>query len=146
MLKVNFWNDAADFDIVTGKYIGFLAYPKNKCAIDFVDAFMDGRVTWKMYDYESYYIPQYIYKRQDGRHTSVTMQFYRSYVGDRDLPSSEKKDQLYLVLEGLDTVDFGTKVMLECLEGIQAGTKAASDGDNNEDFTPCAAWDKDLGW
>lgn len=105
---------------------------------------------------------QYIYKRQDGRHTSVTMQFYRSYVGDRDLPSSEKKDQLYLVLEGLDTVDFGTKVMLECLEGIQvkslrfsfltlkiiikAGTKAPSDGDNNEDFTPCAAWDKDLGW
>ena len=90
------------------------------------------------------------------------MQFYRSYVGDRDLPSSEKKDQLYLVLEGLDTVDFGTKVMLECLEGIQvkslkfscltvkiiiqAGTKAASNGDNNEDFTPCAAWDKDLGW
>ena len=58
MLKVNFWNDAADFDIVTGKYIGFLAYPKSKCAIDFVDAFMDGRVTWKMYDYESYYIPQ----------------------------------------------------------------------------------------
>ena len=46
MLKVNFWNDAADFDIVTGKYIGFLAYPKNKCAIDFVDAFMDGRVTY----------------------------------------------------------------------------------------------------
>ena len=28
-----------------------------------------------------------------------------------------KKDQVYLVLEGLDQVDFGTKDMIECLEG-----------------------------
>ena len=51
------------------------------------------------------------------------MQFYRHSVGAKDLPMSEKKDQLYLVLEGLDRVDFGTKEMLDCLEGVQVGVK-----------------------
>lgn len=76
ILRVNFWNDAS-FDIVSSSYFGIMAYPKKKCGIDFVDAFMDGRVTWKIYDYEAEYIPQFLYKRLDGQHSSVTMQFYR---------------------------------------------------------------------
>ena len=35
-----------------------MAYVKNRCAIDFVNAFEDGRVSWKMYDYEAMYSPQ----------------------------------------------------------------------------------------
>ena len=56
-----------------------------------------------------------------------------------------KKDQIYLVLEGLDQVDFGTKDMVECLESVQAGTMLSGD-DSDVNNAPCAAWDKDLGW
>ena len=65
LLRVNFYNDAADFDVVTGKYIGFLAYPKKKCAIDFIDAFMDGRLMWKLYDYEALYTSQERFQKKN---------------------------------------------------------------------------------
>ena len=54
---------------------------------------------------------------------------------------------MYLVLEGLDQVDFGAKVMLDCLESVQAGTMAIDQSAGADfDWAPCAAWDKDLGW
>lgn len=147
ILRVNFFNDAADFDVVNDKYLGFMGYPKQKCAIDFVNGFFDGRLSWKVYDYGPYYTSQYEYKRTDGRHTSAMLQFFRHTVGEDDLPGSAKKDQLYLILEGIDQIDFGTKDMISCLEGVQAGTMAfESDEQANFDWTPCAAWDKDLGW
>ena len=39
-------------------------------------------------------------------------------------------------------VDFGTKDKVTCLESVQVGTYE----DTEEDISPCAAWDKDLGW
>jgi len=113
-----------------------------------VNAFIEGRVTWKIYDYGSYYTPQFVYKRLDGQHTAVTMQFFRHTFGqDKDLPGNTKKDQIYLMLEGLDQVDFGNKNMLECLEDVQAGTMHVdSEEEAQVDWTPCASWDKDLGW
>ena len=58
-----------------------------------------------------------------------------------------KKDQLYLVLSGLNLVDFGSLDKVTCLQSVQAGTKhVENDADAQVNWAPCAAWDKDLGW
>ena len=77
LLRVNFFNDAPGIDVVNGKYLGFLGFPKRKCGIDFIDAFIDGRIRWELFDSEAYYTPQYVYKRRSGQHTSVMLQIYR---------------------------------------------------------------------
>ena len=35
-----------------------MGYVKKRCAMDFVNAFEDGRISWKLYDYEALYSPQ----------------------------------------------------------------------------------------
>merc|ERR1712233_126847 len=62
----------------------------------------------------------------------------------RDPPSGVKKDQMYLTVEGLDTVDFGNKVVDDCLQAVQCGTMAY--GNRQDNMAACAAYDKDLGW
>ena len=76
-MKVNFPNNAAAFDVLNDRYLGFMGYAQRKCGLDFMNAFADGRVTWEINDYGDYYTPQYIYRRSDGRHSSTMMQFYR---------------------------------------------------------------------
>merc|ERR1712233_20366 len=84
------------------------------------------------------------FKRMDGRHSSYTAAFDRHTVGDKDLPGGVKKDQMYLTVEGLDTVDFGNKVVDDCLQAVQCGTMAY--GNRQDSMAACAAYDKDLGW
>ena len=77
-----------------------------------MDAIADGTVSRKLYDYGAYHTPKFVYKRSEKRHTSVVMLFHRHTFGTPDLPGGTKKDQIYLVLEGLDQVDFETKDMI----------------------------------
>jgi len=147
VLRVNFFNTAAAYDIVTGQYLGFMGFAKKKCGIDFVRALEDGRVFTRIYDYGAYYQPQSSHFRLDGQHTSFMMQFHRFEVGTNDLPNSVKKDQIYLMIEGLDTVDFGAKSADDCIQAVQAGTMPAGQNDIEEaNLAACAAHDKDLGW
>ena len=148
MLKVNFFNNAAGYDVVADRYLGFMGYPRKQCGADFINALVDGRVSWKIYDYGPFYTEQFMYNRVDGQQTSAMMQFYRHTFGeDRDLPGVTKKDQIYIVFEGLDQVNFGAKDMANCLQKVQAGTMhVANSNEASVNWAPCAAWDKDLGW
>ena len=53
-----------------------------------------------------------------------------------------KKDQMYLMLSGLDKVDFGNKDMTECLLGAQIGAGASSLA--TDDQTYCVGWQKTI--
>ena len=68
-------------------------------------------------------------------------QFYRTKGSGGDL-GNQKKDLVYLMIQGLDQVDFGDLDVDFCLERVQVGIMPAT----NVDHTACAAWDKDLGW
>lgn len=145
-LRVNFPNNARDYDIVKNPYVGFMAYVRKKCGPDFITAFFDGRVRWAIKDYDDYYTAQYTFNRDDKQHTSAVMQFYRHTVGDLTF-GSKKKDQFYLKLTGLLSVAFGGKDRDTCIKSVQTGTiKIESDDDAQVNWAKCAAWDKDLGW
>ena len=75
-LRVNFPNNAA-YDILQNPYIGFIGLAKRKCGLDLIDALNDGRVKWKIHDFDDYYTEQFRHKRRDGQQTSVMLQFYR---------------------------------------------------------------------
>jgi len=141
LLRVNVFNNAAGLDTQTDTYTGLLGFARKKCGLDMMLAFEDGRITWSLFDYEKQYEPMSQYYRLDGQQSSTMLQFNRRSIGEKDLGNT-KKDQFYLVLEGLDQVDFGAKDKVTCLESVQVGTYE----DTEEDISPCAAWDKDLGW
>ena len=78
IMRVNFFNTASAYDIVTGTYLGFMGFPKKKCGIDLVRALEDGRVSLTMYDYGAYYEAIDSYVRVDGQHTAYMFAFDRS--------------------------------------------------------------------
>merc|ERR1719245_2330556 len=55
LMRVNFFNNAKAYDIVSDPYFGFLGFAKKNCGIDFINALDDGRVSLKMYDWGAYY-------------------------------------------------------------------------------------------
>ena len=77
ILRVNIPNNTAEIDVINGEYIGFLGYPGKYCGYDFLNAFMDDRVSWDLYDYEPHYKRQYKYRRPNGKHASVMLQYLR---------------------------------------------------------------------
>ena len=71
---------------------------------------------------------------------------YRHTVGDVTV-NNRRNDLIYVVLEGLDQVDFGVKNKDSCLQGIHIGVmQATTEEATQTDWTHCASWDKDLGW
>ena len=74
---MNFANNAREFDVVNDIYTGFMAYVKNKCGGDFINAWFDGRISYQIRDYGDYYTPLYMFNRRDGKHSSVMIQFFR---------------------------------------------------------------------
>lgn len=143
--RVNFQNKDL-YNTKDSTYIGFLGFSRRLCGADFLKALGDGRVEMMIHDLDDYYTQQYQYERNDGRKSSVVIQFYRHTVGDVEL-ETKKGDQLYLSFTGLNTVDFAGKRVGNCLTKAQAGTKQITlDVDPLSDMTLCAAWDKDLVW
>ena len=122
-------------------YTGFLGFSKTKCGIDFVNGLIDGRVALSLADYESDYEIMYQHKRINGKQTAAITQFYRTKGNGGDL-GNNKKDLVYLMIIGLDKIDFGSLDMDFCLERMVVGIMPAT----TDDHTACAAWDKDLGY
>ena len=60
---------------------------------------------------------------------------------------NSKKDTIFLVLSGLQSVDFGDKDRDTCLQSVQSGTMHVdNDKEASVNWSKCAALDKDLGW
>ena len=145
-IRTNVYNNSP-FDIINSEYLGFLSFPKKKCGMDLVDAFVDGRLSWSIVDYGPFYYAQYAYKRLDKNHSSATLQFHRFVHSQPKDLGSAKKDQFYLILNGIDQVNWGGKDMEACLTGFQIGSMEITEPiDPTANHAMCAGWDKDLGW
>jgi len=71
-------------NVINDTYLGFLAFSKKKCGMDFIKSINDGRVEWVINDLGDFYDSQYSYLRKSGRHSSVVLQFFRHTIGDLD--------------------------------------------------------------
>ena len=136
-----------EFEIWQSEYLGFFSFSKKKCGLDLVDAFVDGRLKWSIVDKGAYYTTQFAYKRTDGHHTSLTLQFYRHSHSEENDIGSDVKDQFYVVIDGIDKVDWEGKNMEDCFTGFAIGAMEPTESTNVQDnLAKCAGWDKDLGW
>ena len=77
VLRINIPDNAADFDILHNRYIGFMGFGRRRCGQNLLDAFFDETISWKIYDLGDYYTEQFMHKRFDGRDSSVVLQFFR---------------------------------------------------------------------
>lgn len=147
IIKFNYFNTAAAYDLVNGDYIGFLGIPRKLCGSDVLNKINDGTVQMSFNDFGAFYDFQHKYLRTDKEHSVLMIQIFRTKVeGERDLPGfGDRKDQVWIALSGLKNVDWGPKDWKTCLTSIQAGTMMVPDGDVG-DFTKCVAWDINLGY
>jgi len=123
-------------------YTGFAVFSRKACGQDFIEKLADGTVTFDMFDSEAEYTPQGVYMRDDAKHTSATIQWHR--FGTDGKLSNAKRDQMYVMFDGLDQVNFGNKDQTTCVESAQIGAGAESMA--AEDHTYCVGWFKTVGW
>ena len=68
----------------------------------------------------------------------------RHTVGDIEM-GDKTRDTMYLIIQGVSTVDFLDKDRISCLTSIQTGVMNVV-GDPWTNYAECAAYDRDLGW
>ena len=100
----------------------------------------------RMSDNGPFNVKKGLYIRRSGRHSAAVLQFF-SRRDPQDL-NSLKRDKLYLMLIGTDTLFFDhTKFSMEdCFERVAIGVVNTATVGENDEGARCAAWDKDLGW
>merc|ERR1711970_569000 len=126
----------------TQAYTGFVIFARKHCGDDFLQALADGRVSVDFADKTAQYAPHSNYYRRDGGRTSTTLQ----YTGFADHPASnagtDVRDQAYLILKGISTIDFASNTLSTCLTGAQIGSMAHTD----VNVSGCAGWQKNVGF
>jgi len=142
-MRVNIFNNDPNkldnVDIQNAPYKGYLLWSKKICGIDFLRAWEDGRLSYEMLDHWERYTPQYVGIQLAQAQTKVVLQFSASHREDYDLMDETKKDQFYLVITGLASVDFGNKDVDACLTGLKPGHFNGIPEDMDKDDTLCVA-------
>ena len=108
---------------VNDEYIGFLAFPQNRCGFDFLyhvgdfigNSTWNGTVTADIHDYDNHYTVQYgswkvvEKKDQTNRVEAAIIQFYRAAPADweKDL-GTKKRDSFFLDISGTRGIEFKT--------------------------------------
>lgn len=152
MLSVKIKNQITTFlNIRENPYTGFLYFGKKKCGEDFLNAFIDGRLSFVMMDKEKYasaiYDVSYRYKRTDKSLTASILQFRQNAKPDTNLnlKKGKKVEEIHVIIKGLDKVNFGSKDMYECIQKPQVAVmKDETSDDGRIDWTKCVAWSKNL--
>ena len=132
-------------------YIGILMFSRTECGPDFVEALGDGRLSWDIQDesadlYSDYY--SYVRLGQPAERRAATLQFLYTPSGADDLMNT-KKDQLYIHLNGLSSVDMDWKeiTLASCVDKITIGIMIPSEevaGDY--DHARCVGIQKEIGY
>ena len=117
ILKKNGADDLdQDLNIRKAPYMGYLIWSKKQCGPDFLNAFLDGRLTLEFLDYGTYYdnSDAFMYKRNDATFTSLTYQFFVSGGGmhlDTTVDKGNKKrDQFIVNYHGISEVELINKL------------------------------------
>jgi hypothetical protein len=141
-----------DLNIRKDPFIVYLIWSKKNCGPNFINAMGDGRLSIEIFDFGHWYdtSDNFFYKRDDGKTTSLTYQFFVS-GGGLDLPANEdmgnkKKDQFVINYSGIDTIEWGTKDPMTCIEKTVLGVQAWSDTGTKSDNTFCVGWQKTVGF
>jgi len=145
-----------DFNIRETPYLIFAIFQRRYCGQGFFDAFNAEEMLYKeVMDSDDNYELQYTTTKIDDRYSSLTMQIRMHTVRDEDLPFWKgakvvKKDQLFLLLGGLENVDWRDKDRQLCFEKMVIGGMAmpsdVGDPQGNFDYTPCVSEEKLVGF
>lgn len=156
LAQINIPNWQFDFDVREEPYMIFLIFQRLYCGQGFFDAYNNGMYKTIM-DNGDYYEMQGSYTHINDRYSSLTQQIRMHTAGADDIPfwkktglKSTKKDQLFLFMNNLSTVEWGNKDWKTCLEKMVVGAMPmpASVGDANGDFdfTSCVGKEKVVGF
>lgn len=136
-IRTNILNHAT-YSVSDGAYHGFFVFTRKNCGADFLERLYDGRITWNILDFEEFYEPQGAFYLADGSQTRTILQFLRHTHAEKDLGNA-KKDQMMIIMTGLDQVDFQTNDMTKCLESVLGGSANLAGIDENLNRSKCAA-------
>lgn len=141
-------DDATAWD----SYIGFLMFSRTECGPDFVNAFGDGRLTWDVQDlsanlYSNFFT--FVRSGAPAQRRAATLQFTYTPVDGAEDYMNTKKDQLYLHVDGINTVDMEWQevTLATCVEKITVGLMLPSEGVTAEqDHARCVGMQKEVGY
>merc|ERR1712226_851943 len=111
-------------------YLGFMIFPKSVCGKDFIAKVMDGTVQFDFMD--------------NSADQSLTIQWkHSSESAAQSTLGNTTKDIAYVLVSGIDQVDFGNKSENACLKGAMVGYMLPSSGyDATKDYTCIAGESK----
>merc|ERR1711990_397881 len=118
VVRVNVKNDEYSS---LGEYLGFLIFPRFNCGNDFLDLLQNNTITSTIVDMNDLYTVEHKFKKNAGKDTSLTVQFHRSDPGNRKELAFKNRDQFYLILNGMDKIEWGTKDPVKCIERMFVG-------------------------
>ena len=128
-----------------------MAYSKKVCGADFGAAILDGRIILSFQDVPPIYEPVGKFRRIEGSKSSVGFSYRLTEVVTKDMPFSKikgggwkknmKKDQVFIMIHGIDKVEWKTD-MEACL--LKGAVGVLPDGDYPESLTACVTKDKNF--
>merc|ERR1719379_2738278 len=122
-------------------YLGFMIFPKSLCGKDFIAKVMDE--FHNKNDPAGYYDSEANF-RHNSADQSLTIQWkHSSESAAQTTLGNTTKDIAYVLVSGIDQVDFGNKNMNTCLKGAMVGYMLPSSGyDATKDYTCIAGESK----
>merc|ERR1711893_45519 len=118
-------------------YLGFMIFPKSVCGKDFIAKFHNKNDPAGYYDSEAGF-------KYDSAQQSLTIQWsHKSEATAQTTLGNTTKDIAYVLVSGIDQVDFGNKSMNACLKGAMVGYMLPNTGyDATKDYTCIAGESK----
>jgi hypothetical protein len=131
LLMTNLWKK---------EYLGYLSFSRNVCGSDFIMKMADNMLNLDIHDKTQCYT---LNTRSAVSSFGVTFQFHH-HTAPADIKmdyGTNKRDQLYFVINGIDSVKWGSKKAKNCLEKakIHVISNAAQVGDGSANYASCVA-------
>ena len=139
-MLLNIIDRKTDFAIRETDYTGYGVLAKKNCGNKFIEAMVAGDVKVHVLDTEDmYYTTGDVFHRDDGSKSHVTFSWSAAGMDGSD-DGTAKKDKVYIMFSGLDSVEFGNKDIDECIGQASYGVMPAT-----EDYElGCVAWSKTI--
>ena len=130
-------------------------WARRNCGRDFIEGLADGRVTFDILDYDSFYSYELSpYTRDDKALSGTILAFRQETNGEQDMPwtkhdgKGEKKDQFEMVFNGVGQIEFAPRfAAIECLMSASVGVYISHDKSlrvTSDSLLKCAAWGRDI--
>jgi hypothetical protein len=125
------------------QYTGAAFFSRKMCGADFIAKIGAGTVKFDVMDeLVNYDNINSFYKDEAPKSSQQAFVIQWSNMALAENLGNAKKDQLYIELTGLDSVDWGNKNMKSC---IADNLVIAHMDHSTEDHTPCLAWQRTVG-